>query len=591
MKLRSQIDDKYKWDLSEYFASEEDWEKLFEKTKNYYKKLLKYENNLNNKENIYSCLCEESKLGADMELLSVYANLKLKEDSFNSKAQARLDRLEKLFVQIDSELTFISVELKMLDDKFLLELASDKKFKDYDLMFKDIIKDKKHMLSKQEEILLSKTSEFAGQFSDIFDKFDTADVKFDDIKDSNGKTYKMNNSVYAVYGESTDRTLRKNAYKSMNGGYGKLNQTLAMIYMGSVKTDCFYSKIRKFNSSLDASLYGEDVDKSVYDALIEGVNNNLKIFHSYFDLKRKLLGLKKIAVYDMRAGTLKSTKKFTYEQAYNIVEDSVKVLGEDYKNVLSSAKTSGWIDVYANKGKDTGAFSWGAYKKHPVVLLNFEGTMTDVFTLGHELGHSMHTYYSNKNQVRQKAGYEIFVAEVASTVNEMLILLNLLHSAKTKKEKIYYYDYLFKMFYSTIFRQTLFAEFEEHVHFAYEKGEDTTAKALCDYYFELNKKYFGKNVELVDETKYEWSRIPHFYTAFYVYKYATGLISAFYIASKIFDGDKNVLKGYREFLTLGSTKPPVELLKVAGVDLSKKQTFDNAFASMQILLDEWKKLI
>ena len=556
-----------------------------------YKNLLIFENKLNNKQDIYNCLVAESELGKDMELLAVYASLRVKEDSTNDICQDRLNRLERFSVKMGSDLTFISVELKELDDEFLKELYQDEKFKDYDLMFKSIIRDKKYMLSKQEEILLSKTSEFSGQFSDIFDQYDTADVKFEDVKDSAGKSYEMNNSVYAKYSESTDRALRKNAYKSMNNGYGKLCQTLANVYMGSVKADCFYSSIRKFKSCLEASLYAEEVNKKVYDTLVESVNNNLDVFHNFFDVKAKLLHLKKLGIYDMRAGTLKSPKTFAYDEAYDIVLDSIKVLGEDYYEVIKSAKTDGWIDVYPNKGKDTGAFSWGAYAKHPVVLLNFEGTMTDVFTLGHELGHSMHSYYSDKNQVMEKAGYEIFVAEVASTVNEMLILKNLLSKAKDKKEKIYYYDYLFKMFYSTIFRQTLFAEFEEYVHKTYENGGNTTPKALCDYYLNLNKRYFGENVDVLDEVKFEWLRIPHFYTPFYVYKYATGLISAFYIASKIFEGDQKVLKGYREFLTLGSTKPPVELLKVAGVDLSKKQTFDNAFASMRKLLDEWKSLI
>ncbi len=591
MKLREEIEEKYKWDLSNYFKDTLEWDNLFNYVKNNYKEILKYENKLNNKKDIFSCLELENKISYDAGLLYVYASLLTKEDSTNSASQNLLNKIEKLSVEIDENTSFISAEIKELDNEFLNDLIKDEKFKNYDLYFKNILKNKKHMLSKNEEKLLAGTDEFSGQFSSIFDKFDTADVKFDDIKDSCGKVYEMNNSVYGKYSQSQDRTLRKNAYISMNGAYGKLNHTITEIYMGSVKSDCFYSKIRNFNSSLEASLYAEEVDKSVYDTLVKSVNDNLGVFHKFFDLKRKILKLNKLAVYDMRAGTKKKKKEYSYDEAFEIVKSATKVLGDDYVSVLNSAKNERWLDVYANKGKDTGAFSWGFYSKNPVVLLNFENTINDVFTLGHELGHSMHTYYSNKNQPMQKAGYEIFVAEVASTVNEMLIINYLLKNAKSNREKVYYYDYLFKMFYSTIFRQTLFAEFEEHVHNCYEKGLETTSQALNDYYYNLNKRYFGENVELVDEIKYEWSRIPHFYSSFYVYKYATGLISAFLIANKICAGDKETLQGYRKFLTMGSTKPPVELLKIAGVDLDNKQTFDYVFNKMQKLLNDWEKLI
>lgn len=591
MKLREEIEEKYKWNLDEYFKSETQWQKLYENVKNNYKNVLKFENKLNTKENIYLCLEEENKISYNLGLLSVYASLKVKENSTNASSQNLLNKIEKLCVEIETAYAFISVELNELNDEFLLELSNDKQFKNYNLFFKDIIKNKKHMLSKAEEILLSKTDEFSGEFSSIFDKIDTADITFEDIKDSNGNVYQMNNSVYHKYIISKDRTLRQNAYKSMNGGYGKLNHTLSQVYMGNVKSDAFYSSIRKFNSSLEASLYAEDVDKSIYDTLINCVNNNLKVFHKYFDIKRNLLNLEKIAVYDISVGTIENEKQYSYQEAYDIVLKATSVLGKDYIDTLNQAKKERWIDVYPNKGKDTGAFSWGFYSKHPVVLLNFENTINDVFTLGHELGHSMHTYYSNKNQVIQKAGYEIFVAEVASTVNEMLILNYFLNNAKTKEEKIYYYDYLFRMFYSTIFRQTLFAEFEEYVHFAYQNDQDTTPEALNNYYYNLNKKYFGENLELVEETKYEWSRIPHFYSSFYVYKYATGLISAFYIANQIYSGNKNTLAGYKEFLTLGSTKKPVDLLKTAGVNLDDKNTFDYVFSQIDKLLDDWQKLL
>lgn len=591
MKKREEIEEKYKWDLTEYIKDLDEWEQLFAYVKDNYKKICKFEGNLNSKENIYDCLMCEKDISEKLGLLGIYTSLKVKENSKDSKYLNLYNRLSKLGTQIDEDCSFISSELNLLSDEFIRSIIADPKFCDYDIMFENIIKNKKHMLGKSEEKLLSAVGEFSGDFGEIFDKIDTADIKFDDATDSQGKKYELNNSNYAKYTISKDRTLRKSAYQNMNGAYGKLNNTLTAVYMGNVKSNNFYSKVRHFDSTMQASLFAEDVSKSVYDTLIACVNENLGVFHRFFELKRKVLGQDDIAVYDMRVGTGKVEKEYSYDDAYDLVLKATKVLGEDYNQVMQQAKIDRWLDVFANEGKDTGAFSWGYYKKHPVVLLNFEGTMSDVFTIAHEMGHSMHTYYSNLNQPETKAGYEIFVAEVASTVNEMLLLNHLLKNATTKDEKIYYFDYLFKMFYSTIFRQTLFAEFEEHTHSAYQNGEDTTPEALNDYYYNLNKRYFGEGVKLVDEIKYEWSRIPHFYSSFYVYKYATGLISAFYIANKIFEGDKQTLDGYRKFLTLGATKKPVELLKVAGVDLEKKETFDFVFLSINSLLDEFENLI
>ena len=589
---REKIEEKYKWDLTPYFKDINEWENTFNYVQNNYKDVCEFEHKLNNEKDILLCLEKENEISKKLSLLYVYASLKTKENSTNSIYQNLLNKIEKLSVEISENYSFIESELNDLDDEFLTKLSKNPNYKNYDLFLLDIIKFKKHMLSKNEEKLLAKTGLFSGQFSSIFDKIDTADIKFDDIVDSQGNSYQMNNSVYNRYAQSSDRTLRKNAFVSMNGAYGKLNQTITEVYLGNIKSDCFYSQIRKFKNCLEASMFSEDVDVNVYKTLLESVNKNLDKFHTYFDLKRQILGLDKIAVYDMRAPSSKNLEKsYCYENAFDIVVDALKVLGEDYITVLKTAKDDRWIDVFTNDGKDTGAFSWGAYGKHPVVLLNYESTINDVFTLAHELGHSMHTYYSNKNQVSQKAGYEIFVAEVASTVNEMLLLNYFLSKATTKEEKLYYLDYLFMMFYSTIFRQTLFAEFEEHAHSAYENGDDTTAQALNGYYYNLNKRYFGDNVELVDEIKYEWSRIPHFYTSFYVYKYATGLISAYYIANKISSGDKEVLDGYRKFLTLGSTLDPVSLLKVAKVDLTKQSTFDYVFTKMDELLKTYQSLI
>lgn len=591
MKKREQIPSEYKWDLSSYYSSEKDYENDYNFVEQNYKKLADFQNKLNNKNDILNCFELDEKISRKLEKLYVFSSLETKQDMTNQNAQKRLKKLEKLSVDISEITSYITPELCELSDEFLLQLASDADFKNYDLVLKDIIKDKKHMLSKKEERLLALTGEFSGEFSDIFDMYDNADIKFEKIKNSKGEEVELNNSIYHLYIQSSDRELRKNAMIGINGTYGKLNHMIAANYMGNVKSDWFYSKIRGFSSCIENALYSEEVSKSVYDTLVKSVNENLPVFHRFFDLKRKVLGYEKFANYDIHAHTSQSDAKYDYNTAFELVKKALFVLGEDYIQTLDEAKQKRWIDVLANEGKDTGAFSWGCYDANPVVLLNHEDTIGCVFTLAHELGHMMHSYYSNKTQVYQKAGYEIFVAEVASTVNEMLLDLHLLNSAQTKQQKLFYLDYLLKMFYSTVFRQTMFAEFEQKVHDRYEKGEDTTADALNELYLDLNKTYFGSEVELVDEIKYEWSRIPHFYNSFYVYKYATGLISAFFIANKIVAGDKQDIEAYRKFLTLGSTLPPVELLKVAGVDLSNPKTFDYVFEKLGELLDEYNSLI
>jgi len=421
---------------------------------------------------------------------------------------------------------------------------------------------------------------------------DAVDIKFEDIVDSNGQKFPLNNANYSVYLRSEDQVLRGSAFKNLNGGYGKLNYSLSTNYMNNVKTDCTMAKVRKFDSAFKQALFGEEVDEKVYKTLIKQVNKHKNVFQRYFNLKKKALNLETFYNYDVNAKLkTKHNKKYTYDEAFDMVKNSLNVLGGEYTNILQKAKDERWIDVMPNENKDTGAFSWGAYGANPVVLLNYEETINSVFTLAHELGHMMHTYYSNNNNVSTKAGYEIFVAEVASTTNELILARTLLNNKDEDiQTKLFYIDYLMNTFYGTIFRQTMFAEFEYLVHDAYENGENTTTDALNNIYMDLCKNYFGENVELVDELKYEWSRIPHFYTSFYVYKYATGIISALALANKILDGDTKTLQSYKNFLKSGCTKPPVELLKDAGVDLTKQETFESAFEYISKVLDTFEDI-
>lgn len=592
MKKRCEIEEKYKWDLTEYFKSDDAWQNEFEMIKPLYSRLAGFEGKLVSDASLLECLNLQKEVGERVGRLYVYISLKVKEDGKNDFYQNRINKLNKYLSDVSPSLAYIASEINEFTDEKLNRLIKDSKFSEFDLVFKDALKSKPHMLSKVEEKLLSKVSECIGGSSNVFDMLDAVDITFEDVTDSNGNKLPLNNANYSSYILSTDRSLRETAFKNLNGGYGKFNYTIATNYMNNVITDCTLAKVRKFENAFSQALFEEDVRPEVYTSLTCGVNANLESFHRYFKLKQKALGLPNFYNYDVNAKlAVKNNKNFTYEEAFNVVTDALKVLGNDYTDMLNIAKDSRWIDVMPNENKDTGAFAWGSYGAHPVVLLNFEGSINSVFTLAHELGHMMHTYYSDKNLPSTKAGYEIFVAEVASTVNEMILAKTLLNKAGSKEEKLYYIDYLMNMFYSTVYRQTMFAEFEYNSHKAYEDGEETSTEALNNMYMELAKKYFGKDVILADELKYEWSRIPHFYNSFYVYKYATGLISALAISNKILANEKDAVKNYKQFLSSGCKKSPVELLKIAGVDLTDKSTFDNAFNFIKEILDEWEKEI
>lgn len=592
MKTRNEVETQYKWDLSDYYKTDEDWDLEFENIKPLLEKLTTYEGKLHDDETLLECLDLDDEVGIRIGKLAVYISLKCKEDGKNNFYQNKSNLLNKYLSDIYPRLSYITSEINEFSNERLQHLITDDRFADFDLMFKNVIRNKPYTLSKSEEKLMATMSECIGGDSDVFDMLDSVDIKFDDVENSLGEKLPLNNSNYSVYIQGDDCKLRENAFKNLNGGYGKLNYTISANYLNNIKTDETLAKVRHFDSAFDEALFGEQVDGKVYQTLIEQVNKNRQVFQRYFDLKRKALGQEEMANYDINAKLKTETKKvYTYDQAFDMVCQFAKVFGQDYVDILKKAKEKRWLDVMPNENKDTGAFSWGSYGANPVVMMNFEGTTNCVFTLAHELGHMMHTYYSNQNNAHSKAGYEIFVAEVASTVNEMLLAKMLLKNATSKQEKLYYIDYLMNMFYGTVYRQTMFAEFEYNMHQAYINGQEVTADAMNLEYLNLAKKYFGENVTLADEIKYEWSRIPHFYTSYYVYKYATGLISALVISNRILNNEPNSVENYKTFLSSGCTKTPLELLQMAGVDLTDEKTFENAFDFVSSVLDDFEKLL
>lgn len=591
MKNRTEIEEKYKWDLTKFCTDDKNFYERLKKAEGQIEGFKSYEGKLSDEKTLFECLEKETALVKELSLVAIYAHLRLCEDNADRNSNEMNEKLSFVLAKLSNTTSFIDVEVSKFSEEKLKALQNNKKFKDYSRYFEGIIRDKKHTLSKREELLLSKLSECMGGDSSNFDKFSDVDLTFGKILDENGKEHELNQSNFSIYRESKDRTLRKNAYKGINGKYGEFINFLASNYINNVKENCVLAKIRKYKSALSASIYCEEASEEVYNLLIKKVRENVALAYEYFELKRQMLGLDKFAVYDNFAPVVSGIdKKFSYDEAIEVIKQAVSVLGEDYVKLIDRAKNERWIDVFPNKNKDSGAFSSGTFGATPVVLMNFEGNLDGVFTLAHELGHAMHTYLSNENQPIQKSDYVIFVAEVASNVNEMLLLHYLLGKAKTKKEKIYYFDYFLNQMKSSIFRQTMFAEFEQFAHEEYEKENPLSAELLCEKYKELNDFYFGDKVEQIDEMKYEWARIPHFYRSFYVYKYATGLICAINISNKLLS-EENFAKKYLKFLSSGCSKDPISLLKIADCDLTKEKTFDDAFEVCKGYIDEWKKLM
>lgn len=581
VKLRNQIEDKYKWDLTPMFASDEKWQEEFDALSAKLPMLDEYAGRLDCEENILACLKLSDELSASYGELYVYAYQRRDEDAGVAKYCAMCDKVDALGVKFGEKSAYITPELTALDGEFLLALSRKEEFADYDYQLCEIVRRKQHTLSAAEEKLLAGVGLFSDGFHDAFNMFDSLDVKFKPVRDEDGHRVEMSHGVYSKLLASSDRKVRKAAFNSMFAAYGDMLHTVGQLYAGNVKKDWFFARARKYPDCLTRAMSGENVPRIVYDNLIKSVHGGLKYLHGYMGWRAEKMGLAKLHMYDLHVPVVSEYKlSVSYEEACEIVKKALAPLGEEYLSHIREAMEDRWIDVYENKGKRTGAYSWGTYRSHPYVLLNYNGTAHDVFTIAHELGHSMHSYYSDKNQPSSKAQYEIFVAEVASTVNEVLLLKYMLEHSRDEQEREYLLTYYLDMFRTTLFRQTQFAEFEEKAHALAEKDMPVTCDALNEEYLKINKLYYGKNVVSDKQIAWEWARIPHFYRSFYVYKYATGLTSAVSIARGILSGGEKEKEGYMKFLSAGGSMPPVEILKLAGVDLTTEVPFENAMREM-----------
>ncbi len=586
---RSQVKTDYKWKTEDVFVNDEEWEKAFAALEGKIESS-KYRGTLNCAENILAYYRAEEGLEKELLRVYLYAFLRHDEDVRVSKYNSYLARVMSLFTKLGAETAFATLEISALPEEKLKALAKDASLKDYDYFLSRLIAEKKYILSEKEEKILAQTGEPMSAAGDVFEMLDNAELNLPEIEHE-GKKVPLSHGLYSVILFGNDREKRAEAFRLYYSAYRKIINTLATAYYGNVKKDIFYKNVRGYASCLEKSLFEEDVEKSVYENLVESVNEGAPIMHRYMETRKKALGLDEMHVYDLHVALVENADlKLEFEEAYELVLKGLAPLGKEYLALLRQGKDERWIDVCETEGKRSGAYSIGIYGNHPYVLLNYQKTTNDIFTIAHEMGHSLHSYFSNKEQPYSKADYKIFVAEVASTVNEVLLLKYLLKTTEDKKLRKYLLNYFMDMIRTTLFRQTQFAEFEERAHAMAEAGEPLNKDNLSELYYGLNRKYYGEAVTHDRDIEIEWSRIPHFYRSFYVYKYATGITSAICIANKILEEGESAVKNYFTFLSGGCSTDPVTLLKIAGADLTKKETFRAAMREFENALDEFEKL-
>lgn len=591
MKKRSQIEEKYTWNLKDIYSSEEDLRADIDKVAKYPEILSSYKGKL---KKVRVCLeffekCTE--LSQILDKIEVYISLKLSENLEDNKYIELSSVVSNIAKKIAVATSFEDAELIGYGEKYINKLLKDSRFINYTMSLKNFLREKDHILDEKSEIMMSKAMRSLGGFSDVYDNIDTLDLKFEDAIDAKGKKVEVNQHNYSELMESKDRVLRKNAYLSYLKGYKSLSNTIATNYIGSVESDWFVADSYKFNSVLEESLFGENINKSVYEKLLENVNKNLKFMHKYYVIKKKALKLDKFYIYDRAVKITNLSEKMTYEECYEKVLDAMSILGDEYVQGLKLARDNRWIDVYPCEGKTTGGFCCNMYSPHPYILLNTVDDSRSIYTLAHELGHAMHGYLSAQVQPYQTHDHTIFLAEIASTVNEVLLFKYLYNNAKTKKEKLSHLEKYVGNIIATIYVQTMYSEFEYFAHTLVEEGKPISKDILNNKYRELNEKYYGKGVNIIKEDGGStWMRIPHFYRAYYVYKYATGMSSAINFATRILNGEEGAKEKYLQFLKSGTSDYSINILKNAGVDLEDDKTYKIVFDEISWAIKEMEKL-
>ena len=575
------------WNMQDLYATEELFQEYAEKLSSMMEAFSSMKCTLGKGEQeLQKALQLYEQMNEVFESLYVYAFQKYHEDTTNPKYQQMSGEMQIIAANLSQAVSWMEPELLSLPEN-AFEREKLAKYKRFILQ---IVRQKAHVLDDEKEALLARAGELGQSPSNIFSMFNNADIRFPEVEDTEGTKRVLTVGNYISFMQSKDRVLRRNAFEALYSVYGQFINTLAATFYANLKQADFFAKEHRYQNAMECSLDTGNIPVAVYKNLVQAVNDRLPLMHRYVRLRKKLLGLEELHMYDVYAPMVEvPDQTYSFEEAKQIVKAALAPLGEDYQKVLQQGFDNRWIDVYENRGKRTGAYSWTAYGTHPYVLLNYHGTLDDVFTLAHEMGHALHSWYSNENQPYLYAGYLIFVAEVASTCNEALLIHDLLERSKDKKERMYLINHFLEQFKGTMYRQTMFAEFEMITHGVVEQGGMLTAEQINGIYLNLNKKYFGEDMVSDGQIAYEWARIPHFYTPFYVYQYATGFAAAIAISSKILAGEPGIVEKYKKFLSGGCSMDPIDLLKICGVDMSSPEPIQEALDVFERYLEEMER--
>ena len=592
--MRKDVAIEHTWDLESLFEDQSTWDKEYNRVKQLSKEFESHKGKVTlSSDNLYNALVDRDNLYRSAENLVVFSHMKLDEDTTNNVSQGLSDKGLNLYVEVNEKTSFLEPEILTLGTNQLNSfIQKNEELKLYKQFLDDLLRQKSHILSAREESILAQIGEFANSPQKIFSMLDNADLKFPTIKDDWGKDIEITHGNFIPLMESENRQVRKAAFEAVYSTYKSFKNTYAAILDGDLKKNIFNSKIRNFSNSREASLSSNNIPENVYDNLISAIHDNLGSMHKYMDIRKRALGVDELHMYDLYTPIVKEVDfKIPYTEAVDLIKTALHPLGKDYADIMDEGFSTRWIDIYENKGKRSGAYSSGSYDSKPYILLNYHDTLDNAFTTAHELGHSIHSYLTRKNQPYVYGNYSIFVAEVASTANEALLLDHMLKNVKDKNQRLYLLNHYLESFRTTVFRQTMFAEFELIINRHLESGGALTADYLCSEYKKLNQLYYGPNIIVDEDIEMEWARIPHFYYNYYVFQYATGFSAAVSLSEKILKDGDNAVDKYLNFLKSGESDYPINVLKKAGVDMTTEEPVNNAMAIFKRLVDEMDSLI
>ncbi|TCS92183.1 oligoendopeptidase F [Hazenella coriacea] len=594
LPLRSEVAPEYTWRLEDIFASDDLWEQELAEVKNQIPQLATFKGSLaNSAEQLLAALTLRDKISHRIEKLYTYAHMRYDQDTTNSFYQGLNDRALNLYTEAASMMAYMTPEILQIEESKINKfLQSDEKLKVYEHEFEKLNLKRPHVLSDKEESLLAQASEVMGASSNTFGMLNNADLKFPTIKDGDGDEVEVTHGRFINFMESPSREVRQSAFKAMYETYDKYRNTFASTLSGVVKKNNFTARVRNYKSAREAALSNNYIPESVYDQLVETVNEHLALLHRYVNIRKRALGLSELHMYDIYTPLIDDVDmKVSYPEAQQILLKGLTTMGDEYIEILQEAYKNRWVDVYENKGKRSGAYSSGVYGTNPYILMNWQDNMDNLFTLAHEFGHSVHSYYTRKTQPYIYGDYSIFVAEVASTCNEALLNDYLLKTIDDPKKRLYLLNHYLESFRGTVFRQTMFAEFEHLIHQKAQNGEALTPDLLTSEYYTLNKKYYGQEIVNDEEIGLEWARIPHFYYNYYVYQYATGFSAATALSKQILEEGTPAVDRYLQFLKAGSSNYPIEVLKKAGVDMTSADPIRQALQVFEQKLNEFEQLL